>query len=710
MRRSAVWRKVRVVSVVVFCVAVAAILLLFLPDGELDRGDKVASVISMVTACVTLVTMLISAPPQEKRPVAPGAVADVLANAVRAQWETEERIRRVHDPFPLPFRWSVVDDETTDHWQNINRAHDDDSPLDLAGRDDVVAVFRRVPSGRLVVLGAAGAGKTILASRFTLPLLDQRAPGDPVPVIFPLGSWDPMSAPLRDWLAEQLIADYPMLSAADDSGGTLAARLLADRLVLPVLDGLDEVPEGIRGAVVTRINRGVLPGDRFLLTSRPDEFRAAAADPLASAAVVRLDRLTIDDVAGYLPLTTRKGRDTRTKWHPVLAHARRSGIDSALSEVLSTPLMVALARAVFSDTAADPARLLAVSSPDTRTTRELIEDRLLAGFVPAVYSDDLTEATAARARRHLAFLARHSLRLRTQDIAWWRLVTAVPRTVVGAVAGLVITAATWLGAGFPGWAGHWPDGGGRQAWLVATLIAGAATGLAGGLIVGQGRGIRLTPARVRLRMRGRARQIGARLLRSLTTWRNLAWFAVWTVGGLLFGVVASLSGRDGGVLLVGLAAGLFCGAALWFVVSFVRALGVPVTPTETTSPADLLRTDRRTALRQGLAVGVGGSAVFWLMLRLAMEPAFGTPFAVVFPGGLWVLGTATMAVLGLLIWMLFVTVWGPWLVARTWLSLTGKLPWPVMGFLVDAHRRGVLRQAGGVYQFRHARLRDHLAG
>jgi hypothetical protein len=29
-----------------------------------------------------------------------------------------------------------------------------------------------------------------------------------------------------------------------------------------------------------------------------------------------------------------------------------------------------------------------------------------------------------------------------------------------------------------------------------------------------------------------------------------------------------------------------------------------------------------------------------------------------------------------------------------------------MGFLVDAHRRGVLRQAGGAYQYRHARLRD----
>jgi hypothetical protein len=32
-----------------------------------------------------------------------------------------------------------------------------------------------------------------------------------------------------------------------------------------------------------------------------------------------------------------------------------------------------------------------------------------------------------------------------------------------------------------------------------------------------------------------------------------------------------------------------------------------------------------------------------------------------------------------------------------------------MGFLADAHRRGVLRQAGAVYQFRHIELQHRLA-
>jgi hypothetical protein len=39
----------------------------------------------------------------------------------------------------------------------------------------------------------------------------------------------------------------------------------------------------------------------------------------------------------------------------------------------------------------------------------------------------------------------------------------------------------------------------------------------------------------------------------------------------------------------------------------------------------------------------------------------------------------------------------------------GFLPWRLVSFLQDAHRRGVLRQAGAVYQFRHIELQHRLA-
>jgi hypothetical protein len=43
-------------------------------------------------------------------------------------------------------------------------------------------------------------------------------------------------------------------------------------------------------------------------------------------------------------------------------------------------------------------------------------------------------------------------------------------------------------------------------------------------------------------------------------------------------------------------------------------------------------------------------------------------------------------------------------------ALTRRLPWRIMDFLDDAHRLGLLRTIGPVYQFRHADLHDHLAG
>ncbi|MGV9387370.1 tetratricopeptide repeat protein [Nonomuraea sp. NPDC003707] len=55
--------------------------------------------------------------------------------------------------------------------------------------------------------------------------------------------------------------------------------------------------------------------------------------------------------------------------------------------------------------------------------------------------------------------------------------------------------------------------------------------------------------------------------------------------------------------------------------------------------------------------------------------------------------------------------WGTWVRYRLIhlsLALRGLLPWRLWRFLNDAHRRGILRQAGTVWQFRHILLQDRL--
>jgi hypothetical protein len=75
----------------------------------------------------------------------------------------------------------------------------------------------------------------------------------------------------------------------------------------------------------------------------------------------------------------------------------------------------------------------------------------------------------------------------------------------------------------------------------------------------------------------------------------------------------------------------------------------------------------------------------------------------------WYVAWCLLIAGGLIGWVML-SAWGRWLLlVRFWLPLTGRLPWRTFEFLDDACRRGVLRRAGGVYQFRHARLQDRLA-
>jgi hypothetical protein len=68
--------------------------------------------------------------------------------------------------------------------------------------------------------------------------------------------------------------------------------------------------------------------------------------------------------------------------------------------------------------------------------------------------------------------------------------------------------------------------------------------------------------------------------------------------------------------------------------------------------------------------------------------------------------------IGLTIWLAIALshAWPQYLISTAWLAARGKLPWRLAAFLSEAHELQILRQRGGAYQFRHARLQDYLAG
>ncbi|GHH24343.1 helix-turn-helix domain-containing protein [Streptomyces lanatus] len=655
--------------------------------------------------------------------------AEQLARLIATRWQREEEQRQVQDPFPLPVRWDTAPETLTDHWANILRlpANATAEPLDLSGElGEIAATYRRLPSGRLVLLGRSGSAKTILALRFVLDHLKTRTPAEPVPVIFSIGAWNPTTITLRDWLTEQLMRDHPGYAARGEGRESLAAELVETGRILPVLDGFDEIADGLRRPALEALNTTTLP---LVLTSRPDEYAAAVAetDVLTSAAAIRLTDLTLDDLAAYLPRTTRKsGRanPTANAWDPVLSALREqpeARPEAPLAIVLKTPLMVALARTIYSDTPDhDPATLL---DTDRFDSPEALEDHLLDNFIPTVYRHRLHGSAsgrahqgfdADRARRWLGFLAHHLTRLRTPDLAWWRLGNGLHGSTRALVTAVITGLAIGVVDGVAGIAFH--------GTFTGPVVDAALVGLLAGLMFGfvhwltyTAKGKHVTPSTVRLQIRGRP---------ETTAWKAGPRLVIGTLGGAVFGfgygfVIGLVKGYAWTddvslVLHIALVDGLVYGSvfAAGAGITFCL-LGVLETPLDLDSavnPRSLLMTDRGAVTTQllvwapvfGAVVGFGSGVVVDLLQR-PLGPLIWTSGAGLILGTISGLG-------GALGYALTLTAWGQWLVlTRVWLPLTGRLPWAVLTFLEDAYQRGVLRQAGAVYQFRHARLQHHLA-
>jgi hypothetical protein len=655
--------------------------------------------------------------------------ADELAEAVEQHWRFEEERRKIQDPVPLPVRWETADEALMDHWVNIclARAGETADPLDLAGGLDQVAdVYRRIPSGRLVVLGKAGSGKTILSMRFVLDLLETRTPGEPVPLIFSVGSWNPAIDSLKDWLSGQLIRDQPGLATVGANGETLAAALVGKELILPVLDGFDEIADGLHLAALWELSATALP---LVLTSRSDEYAAAVAGTrgLTRAAAVELNNLTLDGMAEYLLRSSP--RNAMPEWHHVLTELRRNPdipASANLTSVLNTPLMVALARAVYSESDRkrrdDPQnRPETLLDTDRFSTSQRLEDHLLGSFIPSVYrprpGDPPTNRPQSwspeRAQRWLGYLAAHLDRLGTRDLAWWELSKSVPRSVrtivCGFLSGLsfaVVTAVGNLPVNLLG-TSHGLGFAVRRG-LVVGLLHGLVAGLLFGLMCRVADGNEaLKPSPVRIRLFGGPRQLGARYFARITSGVLIGSGFALTIA-LVDRVLVARLGLDDGLggesglgsliqfmAIVGLAAGLVFGIMAW--------LEAPIDVSAAVSPTDLLRSNRANVVTNFFVWAIVLGTVAGLMNGITDGPLVGIEVGLVFG-----IEGAFGAGIG---YGLCLTAWGQWVaIARIWLPLTGRLPWRLVAFLDDACRRGALRRAGAVYQFRHARLQDHLIG
>jgi hypothetical protein len=238
---------------------------------------------------------------------------------------------------------------------------------------------------------------------------------------------------------------------------------------------------------------------------------------------------------------------------------------------------------------------------------------------------------------------------------------------------------------------------GTRFGIVPGLIFGSGAGLAAGVATGivSGSGGRTRAGR-RLRP-GIGAVLGAALVDGLPA--GLA-------SGVPLGLVIGLSTGLASGLPAGLGNGL--GTGLVFIVAFALIDGLwsrSVGRITAANPISAWRQDLQRSALVGLAFGLalGFYAGLDSGITTGRQHPLGTAITV---------GTLT-----------FVAVWASSVVpatvmaSRTWqtallfaqLWVRGTAPLRGMTFLEDAHRRGIMRVVGPVYQFRHARLQDRLA-
>lgn len=278
-------------------------------------------------------------------------------------------------------------------------AHDAVGAAEHGTLAQIADYYRALRPGRLVITGAPGAGKTVLALELMLLLV--RAPGEPVPVPVPvrltLSSFDPSRHSLEAWVAAALADTYRLRPAA-------ARALVVARKVLPVLDGLDEMdldagPDyASRAAQALQAMNDYLQGTsrgQLIVTCRGTSYTALREARMwaEDAAHIHIQPVTAKAAWDFLISRTR----TPERWQLVLDELAKAP-DGPLAQGLSTPWRLTVAATVYERRHADgtwphdPAELLnpALGTP------EAVRDHLLDLLIPAVTDAATTSASTGR--------------------------------------------------------------------------------------------------------------------------------------------------------------------------------------------------------------------------------------------------------------------------------------------------------------------------
>jgi len=601
-----------------------------------------------------------------------GHEADRLARVVEEQADLA-RASAVNDGGPADIAFSAVGGLT----RGSDGGPSDGSVATLASCREML------DRGRLVILGDLGAGKSVLLVLFALEQLRNQPDIDRrprmVPVRMRLASFDPF----RDGSTADRLGDVGLVTRFEEwmarevmqlgFSRKAATQLVAERRVLPLLDGLDETGEPRRAVAVLRALNVRADSRPFLLTSRTDWFRQVAEEErLSNASVVELKPLSSAAVRDYL--LGRPGiHATESRWRKTLDSL--DSLESAagygvrwpdpFAEALRSPWRLYLCTTVFAEKG-DPYEELAELAPDEMT------GRLLSSLIPALVAQDTRTRGSrwqpAQMTRWLRGMARSDVRLRfdSADISLATVWSAAGKTLPRLLGALAQAVLGW-GLGAVAFVLEFP------VVLHISFPPGEAAALAAGGML-----FMLAVAVMNTGMPVMVSELSLHLWRTKNGLRTLLTVvAPWSLAGgaAWAGVVAAVFSPPAALPSGGVVSGL-----LFLLLSMGRR------PSAVVRPSQMIR---RSIAFDLVAASLCGTA-FALMAGFSGVP--------VLPAG--ILGFFVLAR----------PTWFRYVAAVVLARRGNRLPWRPARVLDWAYDAGLVRLSGSGVEFRHPELRSWLTG
>jgi serine/threonine protein kinase len=306
-------------------------------------------------------------------------------------------------------------------------------PHMLPSHTSIIEVYDQA-GGELLILGEPGAGKTSLMLQLAHQLL-RRAERDeslPIPVVFLLAAWAEKQLPFDQWIVEELSNKYQVPRP-------LGELWVKEEMLLPLLDGLDEVTAHARSACVTAINafkkeHGLIP---LVVCSRFSEYLLTSPRVLLQSAVV-IRPLTMRQIDDYF-------NSLGQKFAGIVRLLRE---DPAFRRLVTTPLMLTIITRAYQERS--PEELLAIRSPIA------LYSRILNAYVEqmSLRHTDTSQHSSQDGIRQISYLAgemqRHNEKVLyiehiqpdwLENIRWEQLyryiAVMVPGAFIGALTGLL---------------------------------------------------------------------------------------------------------------------------------------------------------------------------------------------------------------------------------------------------------------------------------